>query len=369
MMMKWGQLRPIAMGAILLATAITAANATEVRGKADLPYKGGLFSKGPDAELRQQALDEAKVIAWKRYTSTFSPARMQSYQRVEKEIIANLDQYLIDISILDELVNKDTQLFSVAIRASINEAVLNAKLNTAGVSAGGNVGAGELFSFIFVAREIESLKSFDARRTEIRLEENELSANQQGAARGGSASIDEFTTSLSKTTQGGSTLRKANELTYRIRSGSDVDAAMTETLSGYGFDVVGYPDIVANCGGTSPDMIKKEFSETDEMSIDSRKGAIDAARSCDVNYFAVGTLDIGLNDVDPVTGNQRVHVSVRGQVWDISKRLPRRIASVGPVQYAGLGPDPEVAMRNALRLSASQSAKVIVDQLNAKGLR
>jgi hypothetical protein len=88
-----------------------------------------------------------------------------------------------------------------------------------------------------------------------------------------------------------------------------------------------------------------------------------------VNYFAVGTLDVGLNDVDPVTGNQRVHVSVRGQVWDISKKLPRRIASVGPVQYAGLGPDPEVAMRNALRLSASQSAKVIVDQLNAKGLR
>jgi hypothetical protein len=369
MMMKWARLHSIAMGAALLATAITAANATEVRGIADLPYKNGLFSKGPDAELRQQALNKAKTVAWKRYTSTFSPSRMQSYQRVEEEILANLDQYLIDINILDELVNNDTQLFSVAIRASINEAVLNAKLNGDGASASGNAGDGELFSFIFVAREVESLKSFDARRTEIRLEENELSANQQGAARGGSASIDESTSSLNKTTQGGSTLRKANEISYRVRSGSDVDAAMTETLTGYGFDVVGYPDVVANCGGTSPDMINKEFSETDDMSIGSRQGAINAARNCEVNYFAVGTLDIGLNDIDPVTGNQRVHVSVRGQVWDISKKLPRRIASVGPVQYAGLGPDPEVAMRNALRLSASQSAKVIVDQLNAKRLR
>lgn len=369
MAIKWARLRPIVMGAAFLATAISAAHATEVRGKADVPYKSGLFSKGPGPELRQQAINEAKTVAWKRYTSSFNPARMHSYQTVENDILSNLDQYLIDISILDETVTQDSQLFSVAIRASINEAALNAKLNAAGTSASGNVGGGELFSFVFVAREVESLKSFDARRTDIRMEENELSANQQSAARGGAASIDESSTSMRKTTHGGSTMRKANELSYRIRSGSDVDAAMTETLSGYGFDVVGYPDVVANCGGTSPDMINKEFSETDEMSIDSRKGAINAARDCDVNYFAVGTLDIGLSDLDPVTGNQRVNVSVRGQVWDISKKLPRRIASVGPVQYAGLGPDSEVAMRNALRLSAAQSAKVIVDQLNAKGLR
>ena len=367
MAMKLARLRPFVMGAALLAAAISGAHATEIRGKADVPYKGGLFSKGPDAELRQQALDEAKVIAWKRYTSSFSPSRMQSYQSVEQDILSNLDQYLIDINILDESINEGSKLFSVAIRASINEAALNAKLNAA--NAGGYRADGEMFSFVFVAREVESLKSFDARRTDIRMDESQLSAHQQAAARGGAASIDESSTSMSKTTQGGSTLRKADELSYRIRSGSDVDAAMTETLSGYGFDVVGYPDVVAACGGTSPDIINQEFSATDEMSVSSRQGAINAARDCDVNYFAVGTLDIGLNDRDPVTGNQRVHVSVRGQVWDISRKLPRRVASVGPVQYAGLGPDPEVAMRNALRLSAAQSAKVIVDQLNARGLR
>jgi hypothetical protein len=174
---------------------------------------------------------------------------------------------------------------------------------------------------------------------------------------------------MTKTTTGGSTLRQADDRTYRVRSGADVDAAVTETLSGYGFEVVGYPDVYSNCGGPNPDVLNKEFAASDEMTPGSRQSAIASARSCDVKYFSVGTLDIGLSDSDPVTGNKRVYVSVRSQVWDISSKMPRRVASVGPIQYAGLGPDADVASRNALRLAATSSAKTMVDQLNSKGVR
>ena len=62
-------------------------------------------------------------------------------------------------------------------------------------------------------------------------------------------------------------------------------------------------------------------------------------------------------------------VSVRGQVWSITKKLPRKVASVGPVQFAGLGPNDTVAMRNALILAAKEAGTAIVDQLNAKGIQ
>ena len=84
--------------------------------------------------------------------------------------------------------------------------------------------------------------------------------------------------------------------------------------------------------------------------------------------MATGTLDIGAPDLDPVSGSRRVFVSVRGQVLDLQAKLPRRVASVGPVQYSGLGPDETVAMRNALNKAAKEGARTLVDQLNAKGI-
>ena len=345
-----------------------AVQATEVQGKADVPFENGLFSKGPDAQLRQEAVAAAKANAWSRYTSTFKPARMQSYKTIQNDILANLDEYIIDYSVLDEAVNKDSQLFSIAIRININDAALDARLNSAG-SGPTSSGGGQMFSFIFAARETSTLKSFKDRKTDIKMDESQLDANRSGDMSGGAASVSESSAAMNKTTTGGSTLRQADERTYRVRSGSDVDAALSETLSAYGFDVVGYPDVYSNCGGPTPDVISKEFTSADEMTADSRKSAIASARSCDVKYFSVGTLDIGLSDVDPVTNNKRVFVSVRSQVWDISSKLPRRVASVGPIQYSGLGPDSEVASRNALRIAAEQAAKNIADQLNSKGAR
>ncbi len=362
------RLRKLLLGATLFAAMMTSAQAMDVRANAQVPFKGGVFSSGPDAQERQQAVDAAKLKAWQRYTATFNPARMQSYKAIEKDVLAHIDDYIIDLNILDETVDKDAKRVSISIRASINESALNARLNAVGAGTA-KLGGGNLFSFIFVARQAASHKAFDARRSDIRMEESALSASQNGSLSGGAAAVKESSTGMTKTTTGGSTQRRADDITYRIQPSADVDAAMTETLTGYGFDVVGYPDVVANCGGSSPDRIKDEFVASDEMTVNTRKGAIDAARTCSVNYFATGTLDVGMQDVDPVTGNKRVYVSVRGKVWDISGRLPRQVASVGPIQYAGLGPDAEVAARNALRLASESSAKVMVDQLNSRGLR
>lgn len=342
-----------------------AVSATEIHGKADVPYKS-MFGSSPSAAMRQEAIEEAKKNAWNRYTSTFNPAKLASYKSAEQEILSNIDEFIIDISIVDEFVNKDSKVFTVAIRASINEAALNSKLNSNAASSGAG---GEMISFIFMAREVASLKEFDARRTDVRMDESDLKASGSSGMQGGNATVSEQTATIAQTTTGGSTLRKANEVAYQARSSADVDTALTETLSAYGFDVVGYPDVVANCGGADPSVIESEFSSTDEMSVQTRKSTIDAARSCGVNYMAVGTLDIGLSDIDPVTGSQRVFVSVRSQVWDIAQRLPRRVSSVGPVQYQGLGPDATVAMRNALVEASRQSAMTIVDQLNARGVR
>jgi hypothetical protein len=75
-----------------------------------------------------------------------------------------------------------------------------------------------------------------------------------------------------------------------------------------------------------------------------------------------------MSDIDPATGNTRTSVSFRGQVWDITSGLARVVASIGPVQKFGLGPDATSATTEALRVAATEGATEIVNQLNAKKL-
>jgi hypothetical protein len=142
-----------------------------------------------------------------------------------------------------------------------------------------------------------------------------------------------------------------------------------EVLTVSGIEYVAYDDIVSTCNGLPPKKIQDEFVNADELSPATRNAAINAARECGVRYFAYGTLDSEVATTDPVTGSLKVFVSVRAQLLDISARLPRRIGSVGPKQFAGLGPNQTVASRNALALAARDLGKTLVDQLNAKGIR
>lgn len=372
-------LRSIRVTALSIALAFACAQAwaLDVKGKGDVPYDAGAFSSKPDAQVRQKAVQAAKENALKRHASSFNPAKFRAYQAVESEILANVDKYVIDATVLDDSVNKDARVYSVVVRATVNEAALDARLNDAGGFAKQTTAQGAApgtnVSFLFVARETESVKSFAAKNVEARSQESQRSAqenaNMKGRGQSTSMSANESTTSMSVTTTGGSTERKADETKYRVRSAGDADAAVKEVFAGAGFEVVDYPDVAANCNGTPEKTLRQEFSAADELSGQTRKAAFDAARQCEVSYFAMGTLDVGMADTDPVTGNKRVYVSLRGQIWNITGKLPRSMVTVGPVQYAGLGPNPDVAMRNALKLAATEGAKVMIDQLNAKAPR
>ena len=79
-------------------------------------------------------------------------------------------------------------------------------------------------------------------------------------------------------------------------------------------------------------------------------------------------MNVSVPELDPVSGEQKVIVSINGMVWNIDKKLPRKVASVGPVQYFGLGPDKDTARRNALRLAAKSAAETVSSQLGNKDL-
>ncbi|MDA8887622.1 hypothetical protein OAQ23_00775 [Hellea sp.] len=360
--------------AIQAVASTNAMSFESIKGMGEYTYEGK-FKKKNYSTYQKKAKEKAINSAWTRYIARLPQARQITYQKLDSEFRMDLSPYIGNVEILDETHDKDLKSVQIIARVTIFNEAVDTKLNMASaVNRAGDDAS--YFSFIFLARQTTSIKSFDDKVVSIEAKSASADLNAQSiqtsedneVAKSSETVASTEANLTTKVTTGGSTERKADRISYDVSSPQDIDAAMGDILSTAGYEVVSYDDIVSECGGVEPDDIKFEFSQADDMSRQTRRSAINGAKDCDVTYFSVGTIDIGLKDTDPVSGNQRVYVSVRTQVWDITRRLPKKVASVGPIQYAGLGPDQIVAQRNALILAAREASKSLVDQMNAKGL-
>ena len=69
-----------------------------VKGALDVPFDTGIFSDEPDDSSKKKALEKAKLAAWKKYTSRLSIIKAKLYKKVKKQVLDNLDDYVIEIT-------------------------------------------------------------------------------------------------------------------------------------------------------------------------------------------------------------------------------------------------------------------------------
>ena len=355
----------------------------KVKGGFDMPFDTSFFGDEPNAESKAKALQQAKVEAWKKYLSiNLSSTRMAMYMKVKKQVLENLDDYVMDLRTTGFKVNKEENTLRVAYKARINEVGFEAFMqSTSPVSATAS-GEGSIFAFVFVARQVaeenafsQSSKTFDPRRTTVQKDELMNSAEENAQTDGGSSATSSSQTAASKTTTGGSTLQKSGTTTNRmterkmvLKTSKELKTMVGETLIGGGYEVVEYEDVVSECGGVEMSQIEKEYTDVKaKLSRPTRKAAFKGARECEVNYFAIGTMDQSVGKVD-ASGAIRVMTQVTAKVYSLAKRLPRTVATINR-DYAGFGPSDEEAYRNGLRQAAKTATQEIVAQLHSKGLK
>jgi hypothetical protein len=207
--------------------------AKEIQAKGDVSFESGVFSNEPDIETKQKAIDAAIQNAWKKYTSEFSHAKLNSYKQTQSYFETHLDEFVIEKKVLDQVLDSNTNTYSVVTKVNFNDVAIDSKLNegnSKAVLGAGAVGAKSLFSFLFLAREQSAVKSFDARKTvKAKKEENELrSENTNINASGTGGEKQEARTQDVTLTTGGSTLKKANETEYRVYSSGDIDEGVLD---------------------------------------------------------------------------------------------------------------------------------------------
>ena len=369
----------------LLAVAFAlpaAAQVQQARGKASLPYTG----KSAPADVKARALQNAQLKAVEFYYAEAGESEAANFDAMRTKIIENPDRYILETTVLSEDDNAGSKQYTVAGKVSLNVANLRNDIKAGSAVGKATRAERSALAFLFVSREVDSIKSFDTRvtkRADASLKaDGTLAASQKGTEgesikRGQvstNASVNESVSvnrNVSVTTEtGGTQTRRAAESTYRLFPSANLNQMFTQTFSRAGFRVNEASLVEPYTGGKfKVAQVEDDYKAGNDLKAATMQSIALGMRNAQVPYVALGTLDLGLADKDPATGMARVAVTVNARVLDVTQPIPDTIASVGPVQYAGVGPTEDEARTNALKLAANNAARELTSQLTNLGVK
>jgi hypothetical protein len=368
---------------LLAAFTVTAmGQVAQVKGKASLAYKG----KAVPLEVKNQVQQTAQLKAIEGYYAEAGEAESANFDAVRAKILENPDRFILDSTVLTEDDDVPNQKYTAVVRVSLNVANLrNLVKDNSAVAKTGRTEKSAL-SFVFVSRQVDSVKAFDDRvykRAEGTAQGSAQSTAAQKTTESESVGKSKVSTSTATSSEaagratvkvevetGGSTTRRASESTWRLIPSANLNAVFATTFSRAGFKVSDAAFVEASAGGKfKVAAVEDDYKSGFDLKPATLQAVATGMRTARVPYVALGTLDVGLADTDPGTGLKRVAVTVNARLFDVSQPIPDTLASVGPVQYAGVGPTEDEARGNALKLAANNAARELSSQMTNLGLR
>jgi len=391
-----------AFAAAALITPVAHADIVVSRGTGTAPFTGRTFFGKPEMAPtdEQTAIQLAEVNAIDMYFAKQSDAATGNYENVKAQITANLSTYVLNYVILNE--QKTDNSISVVIKANLNGSMLNNAVKASSATAQTASAQRSNLLAIFVARQIASIKSFDAHV--YKRQDQDLSANAQSAtsvkgaqtlthsgsqgqaigsnriavndtkttkgaaAEQANASAHTHTTAVVET--GGSSLQRTSQTTWQLYPSADLNSAITSVLTQQGYEVVdeAFAESQSN-GMLSIKAIDADYSTGQDLQPSTLAHMEIGVKNLGIRYLVLGTMDMGQTGTDPNNGNFRVGVTVNAKVYDLSGRFPRQAVVVGPEQFFGESSTEQAAQVQALKNAGTAAAKELASQMQQNGLR
>jgi hypothetical protein len=349
----------------------------QVKGVGTISYSGELTPSE-----RDRAYKTAQVAAVERYFAENGEAESQNFEAIQPTIESNLDKFILGTIVLNEQEQVNLRKYTIAVRVELNVAKLRNTLRASSAVSKSASGEKSQLVYVFVGREVSSVRSFDERvvkRVEVTGSQDASVKKSTRGTEGESIGATSISTNASKQTSekaslnasakmetGGSSTRKADDTTYRLLPMMSTKTSITSVFSQGGY-VVSDPEFVL----TDKDLraVNHDYSSGNDLAPSTVRAVVMSMKKSQVPYLVLATLDVGAPAMDAATGLQRVAVSVTGRVLDLTSNLPREVASVPTVQYFGVGPDNSTASTKALKEASVATAREVVSRLNAAGIR
>jgi len=354
------------------------AQVQQARGKATVPYTG----KAVTPEVKAKALQGAQLKAVEFYYAEAGESEAANFDAMRQKIIDNPDRYILETTVLSEDDNAGGKAYTVAVKVSLNVANLRNDIKAGSAVGKATRSERSALAFVFVSREQDSEKAYDTRVTK-RVDQGVKvdAAVKQTGSEGESVKRNQISTNESATFNGsanvsrtletgGTRTRRASESTWRLFPSANLNQVFTQTFTRAGFKVNEASLVEPYTGGKfKVSQVENDYKAGNDLQSATLQSITQGMKNAQIPYIALGTLDLGLADTDPATGMQRVAVTVNARVLDVTQTIPDTIASVGPVQYAGVGPTEAEARTNALKLAANNAARELTAQLTNLGLK
>lgn len=368
---------------VLACLAVTAAaQVQQARGKASVTFQG----KAASADDKARATQAAQLKAIEFFYAEAGESESENFDAVRDKILSNPDRYILESTVLGEEEAAERRQYTVAVRVSLNVANLRNLMKSNSAVAKAGAGEKSQLVFVFVSREVASVKSFDD-RVYKRVDESvnvgargssantgsegeSIRGNQVSTSESTSAKADFSANRTRSVETGGSTVKRASDATYRLYPSANLNVVFTGMFARAGFEVIEAGMAEPATGGRfSVAKVEEDYQTGADLKSATLQSIAAGMRTAGVPYVALGTLDIGTPGKDPATGLVRVGVTVNAKLYNVSKAIPSTQAAVGPIQYAGVGPDEDTARGNALKLAANNAARELTSQLTAKGIQ
>ncbi len=345
---------------------LQAANAQFVKGTATVPLKGKCRKDVPrDNKIFQAAFAQAKIEALRSYSSNFSRAKQDIFNKVSSQVEQEIDDYFANPSVVGQRCDPQTKTFTIVLRGQLNVSKLTTTIDANMAQSGPR---GQLVA-LFLARETESVVQKKVRDTVVTQTRGVSSDDRMADVTENSVSSERVSSSMQQQSTGGSRIVGSDKINWVVSRPGYVETSFNAVMTGAKFRAVPAFAAQRKSGGLfNIDAFQEEFGTENNVSADTMADATDFLNQAGIKYFVVGTMDVGAKNRDPVSGQVKVAVSISATVTDVSGFFPEVVASVGPVTLAALGQDQDIAKKNALVVAAERAADEIVASLQSKGI-
>jgi hypothetical protein len=355
----------IAVLLIVVALDPTSLVAKEVRGVGSVKYSW--FNN----EVKQDAIEKAKQDAWNNYTNAFTAAQMAMYQsQLKSQFEAELSSLISNVRVEAEKNDKSQDLFNVAIRAEINDALVAEIFRRNSAAANQDHRDSADFGSLFLAKVVVSQKRFDDRRTEIERTKTN-STVEEDFADADTSTVDSVSTSdMTVRETGGSTVSRRAESEYEINEdyNSSLADIVYEKLEDAGYFPLEYVELT-DCGAPFIEDVYDEFRSNADMSSRMEKSIRDAAVDCGWSHIGIGSVTLSGHRDDAATGLRAVDANVSYSVWSIEDGRARRVASVRNKTHTAMHKSELAAEQEAVIKAAEYALDTVVAKLQQRDVR
>ena len=270
-------------------------------------------------------------------------------------------------TIVEENIDKKEKKAIVVMKANIDETKLNIEINKSSKVFDSASGEKSKLAMIFFSRTVVAQRQFDERVSNVEKKTKGIDINEEESETG----VSSMTTETNVTETGGSSLKKADVTEYVVDDNDTVklEAGMKEIFTKARFEPV-----------SGARQVRKNWRELKSEIVDSLEsgGGIpeevrwdieDILMDKNISYAVFAYFDVGVPEVDAVTGNQAVNAALTiAEITRLGDSDPVSMGTISGVQMRGEGSSNDIAKNNAINLVAKATAEKLVALINSKGI-